>query len=210
MSAVERGPEDLVVLPARRGRPRRADADEAIIGATIELLHEVGVAGLSMDLLAQRAGVGKATIYRRWDSKEAVILHALRMTDRPLPVPDEGDLRRDLETYLGAVIERYHPGRGSDILPHLIEASCYDGRLRASLDEHNRHRQATVRTLLDRGIARGELPAGIDVDLLVDVLIGPFLYRRLITGAPVDVDYTRRLVDFALRGPAPGPAAAAD
>jgi AcrR family transcriptional regulator len=205
MSAIEGEPSHLAPVPSRvapvptrRGRPRRAEADEAIVRATMELLHEVGVAGLSMDLLASRAGVGKATIYRRWDSKEAVILHALRTTDAPLPVPDEGTLRRDLEVYLDAVIARYHQGRGSDILPHLIEASCYDGRLRASLDEHNRSRQATIRTLLARGIARGELPADADVDLLVDVLIGPFAYRRLVTGAPVDTDFARRLVDIVL------------
>jgi len=185
--------------PTRRGRPRRADADEAIIRATIELLKELGVAGLSMDLLAQRAGVGKATIYRRWDSKEAVILHALRMTDTAIPAPDTGNVRDDLRTYLDAVIATYHPGRGSDILPHLIEASCYDDALRASLDEHNRRRQATVRLLLDRAVQRGELASDADVDVLVDVLLGSFLYRRLITGAPLDDDFTTRLVDFALR-----------
>jgi AcrR family transcriptional regulator len=189
----------LEQVPSRRGRPRRADADEAIIRATIELLQELGVAGLSMDLLAQRAGVGKATIYRRWDSKEAVILHALRMTDAPIPVPDEGNARDDLRAYLDAVIAHYHPGRGSDILPHLIEASCYDEALRASLDEHNRQRQATVRLLLERAESRGELPPDADVDVLVDVLLGSFLYRRLITGAPLDDEFTTRLVDFALR-----------
>ena len=199
MATIARTVSPLDQAPSRRGRPRRADADEVIIRATIELLQELGVAGLSMDLLAQRAGVGKATIYRRWDSKEAVILHALRMSDTPIPVPDEGTLRDDLNAYLDAVVRHYHPGRGSDILPHLIEASCYDEALRASLDEHNRQRQATVRLLLQRGIERGELAADTDIDLLVDVLIGPFLYRRLITGAPLDGDFTRRLVDFALR-----------
>src|SRR5215218_6421514 len=104
--------------PVRRGRPRRVDADGAILDATLELLNEVGVAGLSMDLLAQRAGVGKATIYRRWESKEAVILHALRTSDTPIAVPDEGSLRADLNAYLDAVVDHYHPGRGSDILPH--------------------------------------------------------------------------------------------
>ena len=121
------------------------------------------------------------------------------MTDAPIPVPDEGTVRADLRAYLDAVIAHYHPGRGSDILPHLIEASCYDEALRASLDEHNRQRQATVRLLLDRAASRGELPPDTDVDVLVDVLLGSFLYRRLITGAPLDDDFTTRLVDFALR-----------
>ena len=113
---------DLATTPVKRGRPRRADADGAILGATLELLNEVGVAGLSMDLLAQRAGVGKATIYRRWDSKETLILDAMLMTATPIPVPDEGNLRDDLFTYMDAVIECFSPGRGgSDVLPHLIE-----------------------------------------------------------------------------------------
>jgi AcrR family transcriptional regulator len=197
MSAIEQS-APLGARPPRRGRPRRADADAAILTATIELLREQGVAGLSMDVLAQRAGVGKATIYRRWDSKEAVILHALRIGDTAISTPDEGDLRSDLCAYLDAVA-RHQPGRGSDVLPHLIEASCYDEELRASLDEHTRERQAAVRTILHRGIERGELPPDADVDVLVDVLIGPFVYRRLLTGAPRDDDFTRRLVDFALR-----------
>lgn len=183
----------------KRGRPRRAGADGAILAATLELLSEVGVAGLSMDLLAQRAGVGKATIYRRWDSKEALILDTLRMMSTPIPVPDEGSVRADLLTYMEAVIEHFAPGRGSDTLPHLIEASCYDEQLRASLDDYLRERQSTTRLLLHRGIERGELPATTDVDLITDVILAPFFYRHLLTGAPVDGDFIHRLVEFALR-----------
>jgi AcrR family transcriptional regulator len=190
----------IPAAPVKRGRPRRADADGAILGATLELLNEVGVAGLSMDLLAQRAGVGKATIYRRWDSKEALILDALRMTSTPIPVPDEGTLRDDLFTYMDAVIECFSPGRGgSDVLPHLIEASCYDPQLRASLDDYTLGRQATIRLLLQRGVDRGELPPDVDFDLLVDVILAPFFYHHLCTGATVDKDFTHRLVEFALR-----------
>jgi AcrR family transcriptional regulator len=189
----------LAPAPVKRGRPRRADADGAILGATLELLNEVGVAGLSMDVLAQRAGVGKATIYRRWDSKETLILDALQMTTTPIPTPDTGNLREDLFEYMDAVIECFSPGRGSDILPHLIEASCYDENLRSSLDQYTLGRQATIRLLLRRGIERGELPADADVDLLVDVILAPFFYHHLCTGAVVDSDFTHRLVEFALR-----------
>jgi AcrR family transcriptional regulator len=185
--------------PAKRGRPRRADADAAILAATLELLSEVGVAGLSMDLLAQRAGVGKATIYRRWDSKEALILDTLRLTTTPIPIPDVGSVREDLFAYMDAVIAHFSPGRGSDVLPHLIEASCYDDQLRASLDGYLRERQATTRLILHRGIDRGELPPETDVDLITDVILAPFFYRHLLTGAPVDREFTHRLVEFALR-----------
>ena len=189
----------LAGAAAKRGRPRRADADSAILAATLELLSEVGVAGLSMDLLAQRAGVGKATIYRRWDSKEALILDTLRLTTTPIPIPDEGSVREDLFVYMDAVIEHFSPGRGSDVLPHLIEASCYDDQLRSSLDEYLRGRQATIRLILQRGIDRAELGADTDVDLVVDLILGPFFYRHLLTGAPVDRQFAHRLVDIALR-----------
>jgi AcrR family transcriptional regulator len=185
-------------VPARRGRPRRADADEVILSAALQLLAEVGVGGLSMDDLAQRAGVGKATIYRRWTSKESLVLDALHTATTPIPTPDEGDLRSDLITYTDALIERFGAGRGSDVLPHLIAASCYDENLRASLDEYTRARQATIRLILRRGIERGELPADADLDLLVDVILGPFFYRHLLTGAALDRDFSRRLVDLVV------------
>jgi AcrR family transcriptional regulator len=199
MTATHHGPGVVAPPSGKRGRPRRADADEAILAATLELLSEVGVAGLSMDLLAQRAGVGKATIYRRWDSKEALILDTLRVMSTPIPAPDEGSVRDDLFAYMDAVIEHFAPGRGSDVLPHLIEASCYDEQLRASLDDYLRDRQATTRLILHRGIERGELSPDVDVDLITDVILAPFFYRHLLTGAAVDRAFTHRLVEFALR-----------
>ncbi|MET0146118.1 MAG: TetR/AcrR family transcriptional regulator [Ilumatobacteraceae bacterium] len=186
-------------VPAKRGRPRRADADGAILGAALELLGDAGVAGLSMDVLAQRAGVGKATIYRRWVSKEALILDALRAANTPVPVPDEGTVRADLVAYADALVERVGDRRWSDVLPHLIEASCYDVQLRQSLDEYLLGRQATIRLILHRGIDRGELTPDTDIDLVVDVILGSFFYRNLLTGARVDQDFAHRLVDLALR-----------
>ena len=183
----------------RRGRPRRADADEAILRATLEQLADAGVAGLSMDLVAQRAGVGKATIYRRWTSKEELVLEALRTVAAPIPVPDEGSLRGDLIAYTDELVERFSHGRGSDVLPHLVAASCHDAELRASLDAFTRGRQATLRRLFARGVERGELPADTDIDLAVDAILGPIFYRHLLSGEPVDRALARRLVDLALR-----------
>ena len=90
-------------------------------------------------------------------------------------------------------------GRASDVLPHLIEASCYDDQLRRALDEYLTSRQATIRLIIGRGIERGELAADTDVDVVVDLVLGPFYYRHLLTGAPVDRDFAHRVVDVALR-----------
>lgn len=184
---------------ARRGRPRRADADGAILAATLEQLTDAGVAGLSMALVAERAGVGKATIYRRWPSKEALVLEALRTATAPIPVPSESTLRDDLIAYTGELVDRFRAGRGSDVLPHLVAASCHDDDLRASLDDYTRSRQTTLRLLFARGIERGELPADTDVDLAVEAILGPIFYRHLLSGEPVDRTLARRLVDRVLR-----------
>ena len=123
------------------------------------------------------------------------------MTTTPIPVPDEGNLRDDLFTYMDAVIECFSPGRGgSDVLPHLIEASCYDQQLRASLDDYTLGRQATIRLLLQpRHRARraaGRTPTS--------TCSSTSSWRRSSTttsarARSVDQDFTHRLVEFALR-----------
>ena len=191
----------------RRGRPRDESADDAILSATIELLGNGGIAGLSMDLVAKQAGVGKATIYRRWSSKEELVLEALT-TIPSVEVPDTGSVRGDLLAYAAALAELAAKPT-SDVLPHLIEAACYDERLRASLNEYSRMRQRALRTILKRGSQRGELSDHDDREMIVDILQGAFFYRRLVSGAPFTGAYAARLVDFALRS-ALGAAAARD
>ena len=183
----------------RRGRPRAAGADVAILSAALELATEVGVRALSMDEVASRAGVSKATIYRRWSSKESLVLDALRTAIDEVDPVDNGTLGDDLRQYLRQVAARMSRGRG-DVLPHLIEVACYDPAIRTSLDEWVRHRRAPLLAILHRGADRGELPPGTDVDLLADVLIGPFTYRRLLTGGALDGDFVDRLVALVLPG----------
>lgn len=183
--------------PARRGRPRDESANDAILSATIELLGNGGIAGLSMDLVAKQAGVGKATIYRRWSSKEELVLEALSSTPS-VEIPDTGSVRSDLLAYAAALAELAAKPT-SDVLPHLIEAACYDERLRASLNEYSRLRQRVLRTIIDRGFQRGELTDDDDRDMIVDILQGAWFYRRLVSGEPFTSAYATRLVDFALR-----------
>jgi AcrR family transcriptional regulator len=183
---------------ARRGRPRDAGADEAILTATIDALADGGIAGLSMDVVARRAGVGKATIYRRWASKEALVLDALR-TKPLLPTPDTGTLRGDLLAYASAVVELFNAYPNSDVLPHLIEAACYDDRLADSLRDYNRTRQRPLRLILRRAIERGELDEHVDLDLLVDVALGAFYYRRLFHGERFSAGYGAKVVDLLMR-----------
>lgn len=185
-------------VPGRRGRPRSIETDDAILAATLELAAEVGINGMSMDDLAARAGVSKATVYRRWPSKETLVIAALDSAIVPLDDVDTGTLRGDLDVYLGELVQRFDQNPMNDILPHLIEAGCRDEVVRASLDDYVRHRRAPLRSIFDRAVASGELRDDIDLDVLIDVTIGPFIYRRLLTRDPVDRHFVIELLSIVL------------
>jgi AcrR family transcriptional regulator len=184
----EDGPET-----PRRGRPRSVEADQAILTATIDLASEVGIAGMSMDEVAHRAGVSKATIYRRWCSKEELVLDALRSAVLPFDDVDTGTLDGDLDLYVGELTRRFGTGPMNDVLPHLIEVSCHDETIRSSLDDYIRVRRVPLRTILTRAVERGELPAATDIDVTIDMLIGAFVYRRLLSHDTIDEQFATRL-----------------
>jgi len=117
---------------------------------------------------------------------------------RPFDLIETGSLRGDLDDYLGELARRMTDGKASDVLPDLIAASVRDPNLRTSLDEYIRYRRQPLATILRRGVQRGELAADSDVDVLIDALIGPFIYRRLLTHDPLDDDYVARLLRTVL------------
>lgn len=179
---------------ARRGRPRSAEIDDAVLAAALELAGEVGISKMSMDELARRADVSKATVYRRWSSKEALVLDALRSTMSPLDDVDTGSLRTDLEAYLEALVARFDQKTKDDVLPHLIEAGCHDPAIQASLDDWVQNRRSPLRRIYERARTNGEIDADADIDVLIDMTIGPFVYRRLLTRGRIDTDFSSRLV----------------
>jgi AcrR family transcriptional regulator len=193
-------PADDTCETPRRGRPRSAEVDEAVLAATLELAGEVGVTKMSMDDLAERAKVSKATIYRRWPSKEHLVLDALRSAMSPLGDADTGSLRGDLDQYLGELIQRFQGGRMSDVLPHLIEVACHDDKIRSSLDDYVQFRRRPLRAILERAVARGELPDDLDHDVLIDAITGPITYRRLLSHQVIDTKYVNTLLTIVLAG----------
>jgi len=185
----------------RRGRPRSKEFDASILAATLELAGEVGIKGMSMDDLAQRAGVSKATIYRRWPSKEILVLQALQSAMHPLDDVDTGEVVEDLRLCLGQMIARMSKkDRINDVLPHLIEMATHDATLRSAVDDYVANRRVPVRQVLERAIGRAELPADTDVEMVLDALLGPIVYRRLLSGGVLDADFVDRLIVLVLPG----------
>ncbi|WP_420451399.1 TetR/AcrR family transcriptional regulator [Ilumatobacter sp.] len=186
--------------PAKRGRPRSEQVGGAVLTAALELAGEVGIAKMSMDELARRADVSKATIYRRWSSKEELVLDALRSAISPIDDVDTGSLRGDLDRFLEQIVARFEQSSMNDVLPHLIEAACHDRSIQASLDDWVRVRRLPLRGIYERAAQRGDIDADADIEVLIDATIGPFVYRRLLTRQPIDAGFASRLV--ALVAPA--------
>lgn len=188
-------------VASRRGRPRDADADRRILDAAAALMLADGVQATTVDAVAARAGVAKATVYRRWTSKEDLVVDALgRVVDVQVPVPDTGSLRGDLTAvYLAALaFLSSEPGRAF-VRVGAAEAAR-DERVAEVYQAGLRRRLAEVAPVLDRAVQRGELPADADRALLLDWLPALLVYRILMAAPLPTAADVPRLVELTLHG----------
>ena len=183
------------------GRPREQRADRAILRATLELIAAHGVGDLRMDEVAERAGVGKATIYRRYRSKGALVTAAVAALVREIGVPDTGTTRGDLLELMRGAVEVYSSSVEAGVMPTLVDAMSRDPELAGLVRQgFLEERRSALRAVLERGVERGDLRPDLDTDLALDVLGGPLFYRLLITGGPIDQKLAEGVVELILRG----------
>lgn len=185
------------------GRPRSDEAHESILSATVELLAEKGPSDLTMQGIASRAGVGKSTIYRRWDSKEEVVMAAFEAFVESIPTPDTGSIRGDLRALLGETARRYKTPVGQAILGLIPELSRNEHLAELLRNDVLPDRRATVQAVLERARSRGELRSDVDIELIIDLLYGPLIYRLQVTDDAVDGSFIDALIDAALNGCGP-------
>jgi AcrR family transcriptional regulator len=197
-----------------RGRPRDAEVDRRILNAARDLLLSKGYAALSIDEVAERAGSAKTTLYRRWPTKDHLILSVIAQMQGDVSIPDSGDLRADLGYYLKAVAGGLDgmrkAGRGEDaddrsagLVGELAGVAARHRDLGELVRSVFERRNAVAIGLLTSTTERGALRADVDPVVLLDQLIGPIYYRVLVTGAPIDTDYIEALIDGALLGAEP-------
>lgn len=188
-------------VPRRRGRPRDPTTDARIIAAAAELMLERGFDKTTVDEVAARAEVGKATVYRRWPTKEDLAVSAMaQLYDTEFPEPDTGSIETDLaESYRSVLAFVNSPG-GAAFLRMSIVESIRDERIATLYRTSTIRREAQHRATFHRAIERGEVRPDIDVDTAVQWL-GGLITGRLVSGRPMpgieDVD---ALVAFTLRG----------
>ena len=189
--------------PAPRGRPRSEKARKAVLDAAAELLLARGPSAVSMDAVAERAGVSKATIYRWWPTKESLALDAL-FTEWSAVSPysrDTGTLRGDLLALLrpwARLISSRPYGRVlAALLTQVQTDPVFATEYRHRVVEPRRDQ---ARAIFGRAIERGEIPADTKVEVALDLLYGP-LYHRLLHGhAPLTDRFTQDVIDMALSG----------
>jgi AcrR family transcriptional regulator len=192
--------------PKLRGRPRSPAADAAIIEAAMRLLEEGATVGaLSIERIAREAGVGKATVYRRWPGKDALMLDVLRSLDEPHPEPEGASVRDDLVTLLEFMRRRGLAKRNSALLRTVITQIHAHRELWRAYDENViEARREVLRSVLLRGRATGEIRADVDLELLADLFTGPMLSRAMLhewTELPEGL--AERIVDTVLEGVSP-------
>jgi AcrR family transcriptional regulator len=191
----------------RAGRPRSEAAHRAILDAARELLIEEGFTRLRLEHVAARAGVGKATIYRRWSSKEELAQELLSELAGPhIAIADVGDTRAEL---LAAVINPMHALTDSPF-GSVIRALLSQIAINPTLGDPFRAtvvygRRSEIARAIARGIARGDLRPDADPDVAMELLVGP-VYFRLMFGGELTMDFARRIADTVYRGFAARPA----
>jgi AcrR family transcriptional regulator len=196
--------QDPAGAPRRPGRPRSERAEHAIIEAALALFAESGVEGLCIERVAARAGVGKATIYRRWPGKEDLLLDALAALKTPLPEPRGHSVREDLIALLEAMaVDTADPRRTREFALLLGEGQKYPRLLARYQETVVEPRREVFRQVLRRGVASGELRAGIDVDAALFMLVGAVMVRGKYEPEVISPGYAERVVDELLRGLTP-------
>ena len=185
----------------RPGRPRSEASRTAVLRATSELLHEVGLRAMTTEEIANRSGASKATIYKWWPNKHAVAIDAfLSEMMAESRDPDTGSAREDLAAVVRGLLH-FYTGPSGRVFAQLVGEAQADPliqqELRTNLVDSRRE---LFRAIWDRGVDRGELRGDVDPDAALDLVIGPALYRLMIGHAPLTDEAAEALVDAAIRG----------
>jgi AcrR family transcriptional regulator len=188
----------LVSAPATSrppGRPRSARADRAILDAALALFVEEGFDAMTVEGVAARAGVAKTTVYRRWGSKEDLVVAAIARMIGDVRTPDTGSLRDDLVDLLTQMTTLLTGTVAGEVLPRMLGEVARQTPLgRAYVAGVLQPRFRELDMVLRRGVERGELPADADLELARDLVIGPMIVRRVLGRMP-----RRRLREAAER-----------
>ncbi len=186
------------------GRPRSEQARQAILRSTLKLLGENGFSDLTIEDVAERASVGKATVYRWWPDKGALIADAFASsTTHTLHFPDTGSIDTDMSRQMRQLVKVFRSPRGRIVSAILAAGQSDKDLIAAFRDRFLRPRRQEAYATLRRAILRGELRQDIDPDLLLDSLYGPIYMRFLIQHDRLTPEFVDQLCQLVLGGARP-------
>lgn len=187
-------------LPAAHlGRPRDERIDAEVVAAVLEMLRTGGYRAVTIAGIAGRIKRGRASIYRRWPSKRHLVAYSVVSEMGASPAPDTGVLRKDLEAVVGTLLRAFG-GPLRQALPGLVAEMAHDAELAEAIrKEVLAARRRSMRDAFARAATRGEVRGGLDIELILDMLTGPFYYRTLFRHARIGRRMTRDVVEYVLR-----------
>lgn len=188
-------------MEKKLGRPRSEKTKNAILTAAYELLLENGFGAVTIEKISERAGVSKATIYKWWANKAAVVMDAFfDAAAERLPIPDTGSTIKDMTIQVNN-LSKFLVSREGKVINEIIAEGQYDQKLAETYRTmYFNPRRLDSRRILERGISRGELKGNLDIELIIDLIFGPVFYRLLITGDVVDETFIKKLINYAFEG----------
>ncbi len=197
----------MVRLPAplspAGSRPggRSARVRACVLQATLEELAETGYSALSLEKIARRAGVNKTSVYRRWGTRDTLVLDAvLERASQWVPIPDTGSVRGDLLELAREIIANNSTPETQAVIRAFVAEAPRESELAARGREFWAARFAADRQIIQRGIDRGELPSDTDPHLAIEALLGPLYLRLLVTRGPLDITYAEHVIELLLAG----------
>jgi AcrR family transcriptional regulator len=181
------------------GRPRSEEAHKAILEATLELLVEVGFSAMTVEGNASRAGVGKATIYRRWASKLPLVVEAYGRLPG-FEEADTGELAEDLKRMLRSYLQAFNASPLSAVLPSLAGERAHNPELAELFEPVSKDRRQPLIRAFERAVDRGDVPPDFDLELAADLVVGPIAVALFFKGGRLNPRMVGPMVDMALSG----------
>ncbi len=182
--------------PIQRGERARA----RVLRAALEILADEGLPGLTMEAVASRAGASKATLYRRWPSRAALLVDAMGASFEPSVPPGSGDLRSDLVSLIRVGEGLFDRPLFARLMAAVIDAGEREPALVSLHRDLTDRRRRPVLVVLAAAERRGQIAPGTDLELVTDLLVGPFFYRRFVSHRPFPEHFAEAVVDAVLRG----------
>ncbi|GIH18440.1 TetR/AcrR family transcriptional regulator [Rugosimonospora africana] len=164
---------------------RGAGARQRVLQAALQVLHDDGPPGFTMEAVARRAGASKATLYRHWSTSGALMVDAMDATFQPFPVPDTGRVETDVAQLLNAFVAVLEHTPFPRLLAAFMDAAERDPALAELHADLTRRRREPVLAVLTRARDRGQLSAELDLELVTDLLTAPFFYHRFVAHRPI-------------------------